>query len=198
MIVDWNTRVITVFKSDLTQLEPQVYKLDVIWFKETLGDLLDDTDGISYPDIFEHYSSITIGGTTLAPAVEIINGYTVTFEDDQYIVELYGANNNISDVTNINCVSVRSANSAGLVKNDTANNFLLGQKFSCSFQTNRLSWAVVSNINKWNVETQVIGLATKEHPQTWGVISDEISTNVSSKEMQWHLTVEESNGCVRG
>ena len=52
---------------------------------------------------------------TLARTVEIINGYTVTFEDGQYAVNLVGANSNVGDVVNVNQVSVRSANSAGLV-----------------------------------------------------------------------------------
>jgi len=48
--------------------------------------------------------------------VEIINGYTVTFEDDSYAVNLVGANSNIADVVNLNTVSVRAANSAGLIQ----------------------------------------------------------------------------------
>jgi hypothetical protein len=44
----------------------------------------------------------------------MINNYTVTFEDGQYAVNLVGANSNIADVVNVNQVSVRSANSAGL------------------------------------------------------------------------------------
>ena len=44
----------------------------------------------------------------------MINGYTVTFEDGQYAVNLVGANSNVGDRVNVNQVSVRSANSAGL------------------------------------------------------------------------------------
>jgi hypothetical protein len=48
--------------------------------------------------------------------IEIINDYTVTFEDGQYAVNLVGANSNIADRVNVNQVSVRAANSAGLVQ----------------------------------------------------------------------------------
>jgi hypothetical protein len=39
----------------------------------------------------------------------------VTFEDGQYAVNLVGANSNIPDKTNVNQVSVRAFNTAGLV-----------------------------------------------------------------------------------
>jgi hypothetical protein len=58
---------------------------------------------------------VDVGGVVLARVVEIINGYTVTFEDGMYRVTLVGANSNISDVTNLNQVSIASTNSAGLI-----------------------------------------------------------------------------------
>ena len=58
---------------------------------------------------------MTLGGLTLSRVVEIIAPYTITFEDGQYAVNLVGANNNIADKTNVNQVSVRSSNSAGMV-----------------------------------------------------------------------------------
>jgi hypothetical protein len=48
--------------------------------------------------------------------VVIVNGYTITYEDGQYAVNLVGANSNVADNVNVNQVSVRSANSAGLVQ----------------------------------------------------------------------------------
>ena len=57
---------------------------------------------------------MSVGGVILARVIQIINGYTVTFEDGQYAVNLVGANSNVGDVVNVNQVSVRSANSAGL------------------------------------------------------------------------------------
>jgi len=53
----------------------------------------------------------------LARVVEIINDYTITFEDGQYAVNLVGANSNVADRVNVNQVSVRASNSAGLITN---------------------------------------------------------------------------------
>ena len=66
-------------------------------------------------DTHRHNPPVDVGGVSLARVVEIINGYTLTFEDGQYAVNLYGANTNAADVVNVNQVSVRSSNSAGLV-----------------------------------------------------------------------------------
>jgi hypothetical protein len=64
-----------------------------------------------------HNTEVLLGGVTYARVVEIISGYTITFEDGQYAVNLTGANSNIGDVVNVNQVSIRSANSAGLISN---------------------------------------------------------------------------------
>jgi hypothetical protein len=69
---------------------------------------------MAYLDTHRHNTTVTVGGVTLARVIEIINGYTVTFEDGQYAVNLAGANSNVADVANVNQVSLRSANSAGL------------------------------------------------------------------------------------
>lgn len=115
--VDWGTRVIFVPKADTTlvQSAPQEIRvLDLNIFRLALKALEDD-EGITYPDTHQHNQPVTVGGVTLARVVEIINQYTVTFEDGQYAVNLVGANSNVSDQLNVNQVSVRSANSAGLV-----------------------------------------------------------------------------------
>jgi len=75
---------------------------------------------MAFPDTHKHNTEVTLAGMTLARTVEIINGYTITFEDGQYAVNLTGANNNIADALNVNQVSVRSANTAGLVVGETA------------------------------------------------------------------------------
>jgi hypothetical protein len=114
--VDWGTKVISVPQSYLTLVGGSVYELDVDQFRLDLKDLEDNEAGMSFPDTHHHTAAITLGGVTLAEVVEIINGYTVTFENGSYAVNLVGANNNIGDVTNVNSVSIRSANSAGLVQ----------------------------------------------------------------------------------
>ncbi|MCH8285954.1 hypothetical protein IIB79_05420, partial [candidate division KSB1 bacterium] len=53
----------------------------------------------------------------MARVIEIINNYVIEFEylGTVYAVNLVGANSNIADRLILNEVSVRSANSAGLV-----------------------------------------------------------------------------------
>jgi len=114
--IDWGTKVINVPQADLTNLGGGVYELDVDAFRLELKDLEDDEEGMPFPRTHNHVAPITVGGVTLARVVEIINGYTVTFEDLQYAVNLVGANNNIADVANVNQVSIRSQNSAGLAQ----------------------------------------------------------------------------------
>ena len=72
-------------------------------------------EGIASERIINHNTEVVLGGVTYARTIEVINGYTVTFEDGQYAVNLKGANNNLPDVMNVNQVSLRSANTAGMV-----------------------------------------------------------------------------------
>lgn len=118
--INWATKVINVPQADLTPLGGGVYELDVDWFRLQLKSLEDSEEGMIFPDTHRHNTTVVIGNLTLARSVEIINGYTVTFEDGQYAVVLTGANNNVAEVTNVNQVSVRSTNSAGLVVADNA------------------------------------------------------------------------------
>ena len=116
--VNWATGVITVNKVDMTLVQTtpyDVYELDVNQFRLALKDLEDDVDGIAFQRTHNHNPPVTFGGVTIARSVEILSPYTVTFEDDQYAVNLIGANNNVGDVANLNQVSIRSANSAGLL-----------------------------------------------------------------------------------
>lgn len=113
--VNWPTKVISVPKNYLTLISGVRYELDVDQFRLDLRSLEDDLDGITFLRTHKHNTEATLGGVTYARQVEIINGYTVTFEDGQYIVELAGANNNILEKSNYNQVSIREKNSAGLI-----------------------------------------------------------------------------------
>lgn len=115
--VDWGQRIINVPRADMTLLQSmptEIRQLNLNTFRLTLKDLEDDAAGMPFPDTHRHNTTVEVGGVILARVVEIINGYTVTFEDGQYAVNLVGANSNVGDVVNVNQVSVRSANSAGL------------------------------------------------------------------------------------
>ena len=112
--VNWITKVITVPQLYLTHVGGDVYKLDVNQFRLDLKSIEDSEEGMVFLDTHRHNTQVDVSGVTLARVVEIINGYTITFEEGMYIVNLVGANNNIMDVTNLNYVSIRSTNSAGL------------------------------------------------------------------------------------
>ena len=113
--INWGTKVISVPQADLTLVSPNNYNLDLDVFRNRLNDLQDDEQGITYDRVYVYTAPSTLGGVTYAAVVRIINGYTVTFEDGQYAVNLVGGNSNVGDVVNLNQVSVRSNNSAGLV-----------------------------------------------------------------------------------
>ena len=117
--IDWKNRIIHVPKDFMTliQVSPtEIRELDTDLFRLALKDLEDDPAGMAYPDTHRHIAGVSVGGVTLARVVEIIEPYTVTFEDGQYAVNLTRSNNNIGDRVNVNQVSVRSSNSAGLMQ----------------------------------------------------------------------------------
>jgi hypothetical protein len=115
--IDWPTKVITVPKAD-TQLvsigPPEIRALSINNFRLELKGIEASEEGMPELTTHQHNPPVTVGGVTLARVFELINGYTVTFENGAYAVNLNGANSNIGDVVNLNTVSVRSSNSAGL------------------------------------------------------------------------------------
>lgn len=108
------THVITIPQADLTGSFPN-YTLNVNTFRLALKNWEDNEEGIGQPKTHNHNTEVVVGGLTLARVVEILAPYTITFQDGNYSVNLVGANNNIADKVNLNQVSVRSNNSAGLV-----------------------------------------------------------------------------------
>lgn len=119
--IHWGNKNIFIPKADTTfvRFEPvsgrEVRSYDVNDFRLELKALEDDEQGITYDDTHEHTGEKTLSGVTYARFVEIINGYTIEFEDGTYAVELDGANHNISDVSVVNQVQIRTFNSAGLI-----------------------------------------------------------------------------------
>jgi len=113
--INWATKVINIPQDYLTDLGGGIFELNVNTFRLDLRDIEDNEDGIPFQYTHTHNTEVTLGGLTLSRVVEIIAPYTITFEDGQYAVNLVGANNNIADRTNVNQVSVRSSNSAGMV-----------------------------------------------------------------------------------
>lgn len=116
--VNWALKIVTIPKADteLVSSSPDVRRLNVLTLWETLRSIQDDPDGMAYLDIVKNTPPLTVAGVTLGRVVEIINGYTITFEDGTYAVNIYGGNSNVADVNNKNQVSVNTANSAGFIQ----------------------------------------------------------------------------------
>lgn len=115
--IDWGAKNITVPQTFLSLISGSLYELDVNAFRLALKDLEDGEEGMAYPDTHQHNTEFVLSGVTYARSVEIINGYTVTFEDvgPHYTVRCVGANHNIADVLNFNSVNLIVGNAAGLV-----------------------------------------------------------------------------------
>jgi len=113
--VNWLTKIITIPQSDLVWISGDIYKLDLELCHQELRRLEWVFDeGMTRDQILKYIPPLEAGGVIYARFVLLINGYTVTFEDGQYAVNFDGANTNIHDYTNVNQVSVRPNNSAGL------------------------------------------------------------------------------------
>ena len=115
--INWATRVIFIPKADMSVINPgppEVRQLNVNTFRLALKDLEDGEEGMPFPDTHAHATEKTLSGVAYARQVEIINGYTVEFEDGMYSVSCIGANHNLGDVKVVNSVSLIIGNSAGL------------------------------------------------------------------------------------
>lgn len=125
--VAWATGVISVPQSDLTFISGTLFELDTNVFRLALKALEASAEGMAELDTHQHNTEVTIAGVTFARTIEIINGYTVVFEDGQYAVSLVGSNNNIFDEGIIvrNQVSIIPTNSGGLIRNvDAVDDFV--------------------------------------------------------------------------
>lgn len=119
--VNWDTKIITVPQSYLTNLGNSIYELDVNQFRLDLDNLEDDESGIVFDKTHNHNTALTLSGTTYARSLEIINGYKVDFEDGAYSVKCVGANHNLGDVKVVDNVSLIIGNSSGLIVGAGAN-----------------------------------------------------------------------------
>jgi len=116
--VDGVTGVISVPRADMTLIQAsptEIRELNLNQWRIELRDIEDDESMRPWPKTHDHNADVVVGGVALADVLIILPYYTVTFEDGQYAVNLIGLNSNVGDRVNVNQVSVRSANSAGLV-----------------------------------------------------------------------------------
>lgn len=117
---DYATLTITVPQADLTLITGTLYELDTNVFRLAVADEQDSSRGMPFPDAIQHNTEVTVAGTTFARTIEMVNGWSITFEDlANYTVRLVGSNNNLFDVENNilnqNQVQIISTNSAGLI-----------------------------------------------------------------------------------
>jgi hypothetical protein len=118
--IDWGTKIISIPKAytTLVQASPtEIRDLPLNQFRLDLKTLEASSEGMPHLKTHRHNTEISLGGIVYARTIEIISGYTITFEDGNYAVNLTGANSNVGDVVNLNQVSIRSQNAAGLISN---------------------------------------------------------------------------------
>lgn len=118
--IDPATKVISIPQVDLTLISGTLYELDTNAFRLTVMRLLDNEDHIFLPIAFSHNTEVALAGETFARTIEVINGYSLTFENLVYSVRMAGSNNNFFDVDNgilnpSGNVTVIGRNSAGLL-----------------------------------------------------------------------------------
>lgn len=115
--INWATGVISIPQADLLPISGGLYEIDVNALRLELKAIEDSEEGVPFPDTHNHNTEVILSGVTYARTLEIINGYTVTFEDvgTPYTVRCVGANHNIGDVKTVNQVSLLIGNSAGLI-----------------------------------------------------------------------------------
>lgn len=152
----WESKIIFVPKSvmPVSQTVPsEIRTLNVYDFHGYLRDLEASDSGVLYQPMHTFNPALDLGGVTLAPVVSIINGYTIVFEDGQYAANIVGGNSNIADVVNLNQVSVRSANSAGLQNVSTPTNVVTGTALTAE-QTAAAVWGATIRTLTSTVEGQ--------------------------------------------
>ena len=117
LIMEWGSKNIIVPRAEMLQIQTtpvEVRQLDLNEFRLALHSEQESDAGITYLHMHEHNPPVTVAGVTLAQVVSIVNGYTVTFEDGSYNVNIVGGNSNVADNVIKNQVGVNTANSAGL------------------------------------------------------------------------------------
>ena len=85
--IDWPTKVISINKSDMVQIQTtpvEIYQMNMDALHLVLRNLEDDEVGMAFETTHSYSDPVSVGGVILARVVEIINGYTVTFQDGQY------------------------------------------------------------------------------------------------------------------
>lgn len=155
--LDPATKVITIPQADLTLVSGTLYELDTNQFRLDVIALLDDEAYMWMPDAFIHNTEVTVAGTTFARTIEMINGYSITFENNVYSVRLAGSNNNLFDIASgilnpSGNVTVIAQNSAGLVATPAADAVAVwGALLADHTTANTFGWFIqrLLTLGKW-------------------------------------------------
>jgi len=117
--VNWITGIISITRAEMTLIQAvptEIRQLDINALRLELRDREEDPDGRPWSRTHDYNKAVNISGVQLALVVVFLDPYTITFEDGQYAVNLLGGNTNLADRVNVNQVSIRANNSAGLVQ----------------------------------------------------------------------------------
>lgn len=122
LTVDWQNLIIDVPQSDLTFVSGTTYECDTNVLRGQLNALAASELGVAFPVNNRHNTEVTVAGVTYARTIEIVNGWSLRFEDTgaDYTIRFVGSNNNLFDVDGgilvpTPHVSYIPTNSAGLV-----------------------------------------------------------------------------------
>lgn len=119
MSINRLTKEISYPKADLTLISGTLYELDTDAFRLEMKGVEAGEEGMAFTDMHTRNAPVTVAGIEYAQTLEMINGYSLEFEDGAYSVRLIGSNNNLFDIEAgilvQNQVQVIPTNSAGLI-----------------------------------------------------------------------------------
>lgn len=184
--VNWQTKEILIPQSDLTFVSGTNYELDTNQFRLEIKSI-EETEGLTYLDTHRHNTEVNVAGTTFARTIEIINGYSIKFEDtgSDYSVTLIGSNNNLFDVENgiLNPtpgVTVISTNAAGLISEEEDSLIYGGRIYVNSTGVSGTDFGIGTRINPVNNISDAVSLANQYNFNKIHFISDFTFTSSDS------------------
>jgi len=119
--VNWPTKAVLIPQTDCTWVSGTFYTFDTDYFYDQIRALEASLEGLPFQRVMDHNPTYTVAGTEYARKVEVINNYTVEFEETSapWSVQLEGSNNNLWDIGGgvlvQNWVQVIPTNAAGLI-----------------------------------------------------------------------------------
>jgi hypothetical protein len=176
--INYLTKVIGVPQADLSALGGGLYELNANDFRNTLKNLEDSEDGIAFAQTLRHATEATLSGVTYARQLEIINGYTIDFQNTgvPYIVKVTGANHNLGDVTNFDGgMSMIIGNSAGLQAVNTGGTVAPSQQQI----RDAMALATAETPAAGSIDDKIVAVKNKTDQLTF-TVPGEVDSNITS------------------